>query len=352
MPSYPPLFPYVTRHFLAQNPLSRNPCLFFFNHGRSALAFLVRQLQAQERCFFLLPSYTCPTVLKSVLGQTEDYNFVDLDEDLDFELEDLQRVLAEVPAGCRVVLLPTHLFGIPTRDYKKLYPDFLVIEDRAQSVISPGSTADFQIGSFGRGKLIGAWNGGVILAKDPGITEAYRRVPAQRDFFKSYTLSFAQVLISKYLWSLLERTPLNPERRVGQEQQPSLPLRRAAGLKTRWMTNGLAAFDPGRRLAIGGAYRQGIRLELQYALGNKLPLLRYPIKIGQLNQKVLSRIGLSQLKSYRLTYEIARQRRGRTLEGACRLAYQSCFLPQHELLSDGYVQDTITQLNQHTAGSA
>ncbi len=351
MRRYPPLFPHVPGDFLTPNPLAGQPGLHFFDHGRSALSFLVRQLRAEARCYFLLPCYTCPTVVQSVLGQTDEVNFVDLDEGLDFDLKDLERVRSAIPPGCRVVLLPTHLFGVPTRDYKKLYPDCTIIEDRAQSMLSPDSTADFQVGSFGRGKLIGTWNGGVIRAKDPrSLADAYRALPPQRDFARAYALSLAQVVISKYLWSWLERTPLNPER--GPEQaEPPCPVRRSTGLKTRWMANGLTTFDPARRLAIGRTYREGIRPELQYALGERLPLLRYPVKAGAHSAQLLSRSGLSQLRSYRRTYEIAKQRRAVALEGGHRLAYQSWFLPQHELLSDAYVEETIAELNGSTQGT-
>ena len=152
-----PLYPYSGLNFWSYIDSE----LIFLDSARSALLMIVKQY---KNAIFLIPSYTCPTVIFALDQENVKYNFVDVDDTLDFNINDLNTVI-KTYKNHQIILIPTSLFGIKIRDYKKLYPQYIIIEDRAQTIIDSKSMADFQIVSFGKGKMVSGFSGGAIYDK-------------------------------------------------------------------------------------------------------------------------------------------------------------------------------------------
>jgi dTDP-4-amino-4,6-dideoxygalactose transaminase len=123
-------------------------------------------LQQRASRVFVVPAYTCFSVPQSIEQAGGTCVYVDVDKTLDFDLSDLAEQLKPVDP-CDVVLLATSLFGAPIRDYKHMLPSAVVIEDRSQSVYDPGLRSDYQILSFGPGKLLSLGGGGAVVGRDP-----------------------------------------------------------------------------------------------------------------------------------------------------------------------------------------
>lgn len=345
----PPLFPFVQWNFLSVNRLLSDPRCYFFNYGRSALSFLASFLLKRGNYFFIIPAYTCPTVIKSIAAHTHNYTFIDIEENLGFREDDLNEVISTIPSHYKVALLATSLFGVSIRNYKKIYPDFTIIEDRAQTTIDLDSEADYQILSFGKGKLISAWSGGAVVTTDTTIKAAYDALPTEHDFLKSFTNAWLQVIVSRFFWPLINKTPVNPEK-TKHHVLKTPPIKKMSLRKKRWLTNSMKAFDSLRRVEIATYYENNINGAFRYALEGKIPLLRYPIKSEHINNNLYNLCGISRMIGYRTTCEQAQAKRSKTLEGSAALAYHSIFLPMHALANNAYIEKVVKIVNSTSQG--
>lgn len=340
----PPLFPFVQWDFSSANELLTDRRFYFFNYSRSALSFLVSHLLSRDNYFFIIPAYTCPTVIKSIAAHTSNYSFVDIMENLDFCENDLNEVIPTIPTHFKIALLATSLFGVSIRDYKKIYPDFTIIEDRAQATVDFTSSADYQLLSFGKGKLISVWNGGAVVTGDESIRRAYAALQTEHDFIKSLISTWLQVMVSRYFWSAIDKTSINPEKKSRFALNVT-PASKMSDIKIKWVTNSIKAFDSSRQVTIATHYEKNLKETVRYDLGDKTPLLRYPLKKDMINRNVSNLCGISRMKGYRTTWEQAQAKRCRRLSGSEALACHSVFLPLHDLVSSAYIEKIVKIIN-------
>lgn len=191
--------------------------------GRSALVLILEGLKIlSKRSQVILPAYSCPTVVQSVLVAGLSPVFCDLSlENLDLDREYLSRLLNEDV----LAVVPTHLYGLAhdISDLVELSHEhgFYIIEDAAQSIGARvsgkwvGTFGDAGFYSQGRGKCIPSGHGGVILAGErcgPAITEAAQRAgkeiardPGSLVGFLGYALA-----TKPFFWWFIDRSPLNP----------------------------------------------------------------------------------------------------------------------------------------------
>ncbi len=161
--------------------------VFLAPSGRAAIAQILSMLPHRE---VVMPAYTCPAVKMAaeVAGKRIIY--------VDCSSGSLNATSAEFEAEAKQgrVLLPTHIFGIPT-DIDNICAlakqrGCVTIEDAAASFPSRpdgrllGTVADFGVFSFERSKRLPAFRGAAIVVNneqvvDPAILESHPAVPLE-----------------------------------------------------------------------------------------------------------------------------------------------------------------------------
>lgn len=316
-----PLYPYTS---FKVKDLQTPKGVYFFNSAREALYFAVLFIKAKyHNTIFLLPAYTCPSVVNVMVKARVSFDFVDLDRTLDFNLRDLEFMVKKY-INKKIILLPTALFGTRIRDYKSVFKEFIIIEDLSQSYPNLYSKADFMVFSFGKGKLISAYGGGMLLS-NKDIKKAYQNLPLIDDFYKSYFMAHLTNFIIKYFYKLIEISPLNPEKNSAFKIKDIHP-HRISPLKEKWILTSIVQIDLSKRIQNANYYLKTLDKSLLFDLPQNIPYLRMPV-IGEFKIK-----GASKMKDYQYTYEMAKQSRGKDLEIAKLLAYNCTFLPTHDLV--------------------
>lgn len=158
-------------------------------NGRSALALALEACPSKKGDAVIIPAFVCPSVAQSTEAAGRVPVLCDIDPaTLGMSPALLDATLTRRPdAG--VVVIP-HLLGLPADP--ELFSvcrrhGAAVVEDAAQSLgarlnnAETGTTGEFGIFSFGKGKNISCWSGG--LAMGNGLPEAPRR-PARRSVLR------------------------------------------------------------------------------------------------------------------------------------------------------------------------
>lgn len=329
-----PLIPHMGVDFWTHGPIE----LLFFNSASSAFAFLAASIKKEKESIFLLPAYTCPSVCDTLDSVAAEYDFVDIDDMLGFDADDLADRVAFY-ADRNAILLPTSLFGAPIFDYKAKYPHLTVIEDRAQSLLDPKSNADYQFTSFGKGKMISGFGGGALFGADMGMREKYMSLSGEGGFVSSYLATLAQELLLPLVWPLLKNSRLNDDS-MEEHSARVMEVKKMSTQKQAWLTNTLSAVDMSLRKSVANKYIKELNPRLLYGLLQDTPYLRFPIK------KIVDFDGVSRLVGYRATYKKAVEKRGKELDGARKLAFESSFLPSHHGVNEAYMQKIIERVNQ------
>lgn len=330
-----PLRPHFSLDFWTLNSSS----LFFLNSGRAAFRVIVRYLKSRKNIVFLLPAFTCPSMIEALEAEKADYNFADIDNSLLFEEEDLQKIIHKYSEeNCAIVA--TSLFGTKLPNYKGLFPNAIIIEDRAQSQIEEGSDADYQFTSFGKGKLVSGFGGGAIKTQEQGLIFKYNKFSIRNGFLLSYIMTVLQDIVLKYFWFIIEILPLDLEK-TERYQPKNREIFKLSGLKVRWIINSLKTLNTAHRRKISDYYFYNINKEYLFDIGKNTPYLRMPVK------KVIEikGMGISKMKDYRYTYQKAIQKRGIELPGSKRLAFESSFLPTHDLVTLEQAKKIIDAVN-------
>ena len=334
----PPLYPEVSYGVSAQLP----DCTLFFGSGRQALKFLAhRLLERYDTLLFVLPAYTCETVIQAISEAGGDFTFVDVGDDLDLDLKDLQRVLEANPHR-RPVLLPTSLFGAPLRNHKALFPDALVVEDRCQSIPDDNSHADFQILSFGRGKLVSGMGGGALFGSVSGFAAEYASLPVLGGTLVSVlgSIVMEQLVLRRgwrwlHTWLDNNNAPLPEGLAADSIDIKSLCLSRA-----KWVSHSMLRANLDARVHIADEFAKRIDPTHRFEIPEGLPYLRYPVK----GRWVMPGVSLGRM--YGLTWRIAEHKRGVSLPGAFRLV-ECSMLPTHVLVTAAHVQHYCSVLGEY-----
>lgn len=333
-----PIYPYSSYGFLKHYKTPIN--LYFLNSGRSSLELIIQDLQQKyDSLTFLIPAYICMSVVFALTSQEAEFDFVDLDETLNFDVRDLN-VLNEKYQDRQVVLISTALFGCTVRNYKKSHPSTIIIEDRAQGLISVDSEADYQFTSFGKGKLVSAWNGGAVYTREESFKELYEKQQIAHGFLYSYVMANAQKFITKYLYFLIEKTPLNPE----QDAEPVFKenyIYKLSPTKINWILHSLKTQDLSQRFDNSKVYLKKIDENSLFNLQGEF-FLRLPVK------KKIDFSGASFIYDYRYTYEMAKKKRGKEFKVPRMLAHECSFLPTHDLIDATYIDKVVKAVNEQS----
>lgn len=307
--------------------------LIFLDSARSAIWLIARHYRHH---LFLIPSYTCPSVWKTLEQVGVEYDFVDLDEALDFDQDDLAKMIQKY-SDREIVLIPTSLVGVPLRNYKELLDGIVILEDRAQGMLDMGSLADFQILSFGKGKMVSGFGGGAVLDRHGYLQDALSSLKTQGGFAYSFVMAIAQKVISR-CWFLIEGTGMDPEKANGFKMDRVEP-KMIDGLKKQWILNSMATANSESMKKNSEYYLEHIDTSCCFQLPKGVAYMRFPVK------KALARSGVSRMPDYHLTYELAIKKRGREMPGAKKLV-KGCFLPTHRLVNRGDAQQLVEEINE------
>lgn len=311
----------------------------YFGQARQGLYTLVKHLLQQRASrVFVVPAYTCFSVPQAIEQAGGTCVYVDVDKTLDFDLSDLAEQLKPVDP-CDVVLLATSLFGAPVRDYKHMLPSAVVIEDRSQSVYDPGRRSDFQILSFGPGKLLSLGGGGAVVGRDPlkwnmdhwPYQSAWRvpllclRTLIQDQVFR-HRVSYR--LLSPLLSRLLEHS--------GHHSDPIQPVLMHPW-QARWAWYAMQHVRLNKRIEVGQAWMSALSGHLSLGWQEGIPWLRLPVQITTPIE------GMMSGAMYKETVDRAQTVRQRVLSGSQRLVNCS-FLPVHGEVNPEWIGVTAKRL--------
>jgi len=318
----PPLLPQVVMGLARSTP----DHVAFFGQARQGLFVLVQHLlHERDTRVFVVPAYTCPTVPQAVEQAGGRCVFVDVDDALDFDWADLTEQVATVdPAD--VVLLATSLFGAPVRDYKQLMPAAVVVEDRSQSVYERNSQADYQILSFGPGKLLSLGGGGALVGRhlnfklDQWPTQSAWRLPLM------ITRTFVQDQVFKHRWTYRLVAPLLPHLLKNSGHNDAIRPVRMHPWQARWAWFAMRRVKLDQRTQLGLQWKALLPKEMQFGVAEPTPWLRLPIKLSPAPS------GLMLGTMYQDTVEKAQKDRQCVLQGAQKLV-GGAFLPVHETVA-------------------
>ena len=318
----PPLYPFTIYNFFGK--YSEN--FFYFRHARESLYFLLEIIPVD---IVLIPSYTCPSVLNVLKNLHIDYDFIDLDWDLDFKLEDLDKMIDKYKDK-KIALLATSLFNAPIRDYKRSYPDLIIIEDLAQSSPKYKQGSDFAIYSFGKGKLISTHGGGIL--EGCLETKIYNALPLKNSFAVDYISAIMQKYLLKYGWRFFSNFYHHRQQyHFEQKIEPA----KICDRKKKWIANSIWDYNSRYRRKISDMYLELLSKEILFDLIPGRDYMRMPVK-KRINSKEVS-----YMQSYKVVYEEAFKKRGKKLEVAECLVNDCSFLPIHELVKEKDIQRLV-----------
>jgi dTDP-4-amino-4,6-dideoxygalactose transaminase len=177
--------------------------VFFAASCRAAIAQILRLLPHQE---VVIPAYTCGVV--KLAAQIAEKKIVYAD----VARGGVNSTSAEFEPYARPgrVLIPTHLFGIPT-DIENICElakrrGCVTIEDAAASIAEPcgrgvlGTFSDFGVFSFERSKRFPAFHGAVIILNNESILDPEQL--AQANTFDAEYVAPFQEIVSSLLYNI------------------------------------------------------------------------------------------------------------------------------------------------------
>lgn len=296
----------------------------YFQSARAALVFLLSSLEID---IVLIPSFTCPTVLDALKTLDIEYDFVDLDDNLDFNIKDLEFLL-DCYNTKSIALLPTSLFNAGIRDYKKFYPNLIVIEDLTQSLPTYKQSSDFAIYSFGKSKFISAFGGGLLEGNIQNFR--YDNLQSECSFFRDYFFSIIFQIFLRHGWNILYN--FYKLQKDTKHTFSKIEPKKICDIKKRWICNLIKNFDSSYREKISRLYIELIDKDKLFNFSKQRAYLRMPVKKRIISKEV------SFMEAYRTVYEEARKKRDKKLEIAECLANNCSFLPTHELVKANDVE--------------
>ena len=150
---------------------------FLLNHARSGLLLALQSLSLPRGSKVGVMVYNCHTVMNAVAQAGCDVVFIDVDDSLRIDRNDLEKKMDGLKA-----LIVTHLFGIVNdiQAIQKQYPQLDIIEDCAHA-FGKEIIGDFGVYSIGQGKLPSLGDGGILRVNNPKYAETvsalYEKLP-------------------------------------------------------------------------------------------------------------------------------------------------------------------------------
>lgn len=172
---------------------------FSFNSGRSGLMAILEAIGVKTSDEILLQAFTCNSAVNPILNLGAKPIFVDVDETINLDPEDLKK---KITSKSKAVIVQ-HTFGWPAKideilDICKKYNLFL-IEDCAHSLGTKykgkfcGTFGDAAFFSFGRDKIISSVFGGMVVTNNEQIGERIKEFQEKLDYPSNFWI-FQQLL--------------------------------------------------------------------------------------------------------------------------------------------------------------
>ncbi len=153
-----------------------------FAYGRAGLVTAFRALRIENKKV-ILPAYTCLVMAHAVMASNNRLAFVDIDlTDYNMDVSRLRRVISPDIGA----VVATHMYGYPA-DVEAVRTvvgdEALIVEDCALglhvlSAQSAGVRGDLALFSFGAGKPVSVYEGGVLVTDS---SDLYERIRSYRD---------------------------------------------------------------------------------------------------------------------------------------------------------------------------
>jgi len=170
-----------------------------FNSGRSAFLAILDALDIQKGDEILLQAFTCNAVVNPILAKKAKPIYVDVDETLNLDPNNLKR---KITKKSKTVIVQ-HTFGWPAKieEIRKICREnnLYLIEDCAHSLGAKykgkfcGTFGDVAFFSFGRDKIISSVFGGMAVTNDKKIGEKIKNYQKKLDFPSNFWI-FQQLL--------------------------------------------------------------------------------------------------------------------------------------------------------------
>ena len=154
---------------------------FSFNSGRSALMSILYSLGIGEGDEVLIQAFTCNAVVNPILNIGAKPIFVDIDETINIDPNDLKK---KITPNAKAIIVQ-HTFGWPAKikEIKEIAKknNLYLIEDCAHSLGAEynhkkiGTFGDTAFFSFGRDKIISSVFGGMAVSDNEKIAEKIKK---------------------------------------------------------------------------------------------------------------------------------------------------------------------------------
>ncbi len=343
----------------------------FLASGQAALTTILLGLKTlSDRSSVVIPAYTCPSVVQSVLKAGLEPVACDVSPrtmDLD---RDALHALMDSSVGANVLaMVPTHLYGWAqdVRDLVSVGRELgvFVVEDAAQALGASfqgrmvGTWGEAGFYSLGRGKCLPAGGGGVIVASArcaPAIESVAANVPGERRrvrrdlgalaLFLGYGLATRPVG-----WWFIARSPLNPaNERMDADTLPPIMLESLSPVRAAIAASMMARIDEVHAIRRRNAERLiSLLSRFRFLTIPEIPpdskpvFLRLPVivdspEMADLLFRRLDRDGVGVSRSYHRTlpdmYPGSLQVADRGFPGASTLATRLLTLPTHGFLQE------------------
>jgi len=152
--------------------------VFPVGKGREALFLALKILDLEENDEVILQGFTCTVVPRSVILAGGKPVFVDIDESLNIDINDLEK---KITNKTRAIIIQ-HTLGIPFTkfdDLRKIIGNrkIVIIEDCAHSIGAKvkekfvGNFGELAVFSFGRDKVLSSVNGGVLATNNETLAQ-------------------------------------------------------------------------------------------------------------------------------------------------------------------------------------
>ncbi len=171
---------------------------FSFNSGRSAFMAILESFDVKDK-EILLQAFTCNAAVNPILKAKAKPIFVDIDNSLNMDPEDLKRKITS--NSC--VVMVQHTFGYPAKinEISNIAKEnnLILIEDTAHSLGVKikgkycGTFGEASFFSFGRDKIISSVYGGMAVTNDLEIAEKLKQIQAKLEFPSSFWI-FQQLM--------------------------------------------------------------------------------------------------------------------------------------------------------------
>ncbi|MDP2664066.1 MAG: DegT/DnrJ/EryC1/StrS family aminotransferase [bacterium] len=187
-----------------------------FNSGRSALMAILDAMDIKEGDEIILQAFTCNSAVNPILGRKAKPVFVDIDDTLNLDPEDLRR---KISLRTKAVMVQ-HNFGWPAKMEEILNVtrgrNLYLIEDCAHALGAKyqgklcGTFGDAAFFSFGRDKVISSVFGGMAVTRGDKIGERLKSFQNKLEF-PSGSWIFQQLLHPVLMnWKIMPAYAIHP----------------------------------------------------------------------------------------------------------------------------------------------